>query len=151
MSMGDKALKYGFSAIGLLLLLGSYGSYNSTKIFLVNAIEAEGVIIGFASVRSESRRNSSSVVSVSYTYAPRTKFKTMEGETVEFNSRNSSSPPAYSVGQKVKVLYVPTNPQSASIDSFWSLWGLASILGGIGLVFLLGGIFIFFMMSKRFG
>ncbi len=65
-------------------------------------------------------------------------FTSRNGEPVSFVSSTGSSPPGYSVGQKVEVLYRPTNPRDARINDYFTLWGGATVLGGMGLIF--GGV-----------
>ena len=44
------------------------------------------------------------------------------------------------VGEKVVVRYRPDRPGEAEVDSFFTLWGAASLFGVLGLVFLSVGI-----------
>lgn len=44
------------------------------------------------------------------------------GQTYSFEGDNASSPPAYSVGEEVPVLYDPGNPGTAQINSFFERW-----------------------------
>ncbi|MCW8125522.1 DUF3592 domain-containing protein [Microbulbifer halophilus] len=125
-------LKYVFTAIGLGLLIGAFFSYKSTQDFLGNALATEGTVIEL--VRSRS--------SDSVTYAPVVKFMTRDGSLIEFMSSSSSNPPSYYEGEKVEVLYQEFSPQQARINGFFSLWGVASILGVLGAVFSLVGLSI---------
>jgi len=54
----------------------------------------------------------------------------------------STSPPAYSIGEKVMVYYSPDHPGDGVIGSFIELWLMPVVFGGIGSVFSLGGGFI---------
>lgn len=56
---------------------------------------------------------------------------------VQFQSDVSSSPPAWQVGEPVKVLFDPNDPSQAVIDSFWVRWLVPLLLG------LFGGVFAF--------
>lgn len=122
-------IKYLFAIIGFCMTVGSFFLYQNTQTFLDNAIRIEGVVIDL--VRSRS--------SDSTTYAPMVRFKTSQGTTIEFTSTTSSNPPAYSRGEQVEVLYEAIQPHSAKIDSFFSIWGGAVIVGGIGIVFFMVG------------
>ncbi|MEE8434142.1 MAG: DUF3592 domain-containing protein, partial [bacterium] len=68
-----------------------------------------------------------------------------EGQPVEKVSSTSSNPPSYFEGERIRVLYIPSNPQDASIKAFFSLWGGSVIVGALGLVFFLigGGMVLF--------
>lgn len=130
-----KIIKYLFAIIGLGMMAGSFFLYQNTATFLESAISAEGEVVEL--VRSSS--SSSSTSGSSYTYAPVVKFKTSKGESIEFKSTTSSNPPSYTRGERVEILYTEDKPHEAKINSFFSLWGGAVIVGGIGVVFFLIG------------
>jgi uncharacterized protein DUF3592 len=65
-------------------------------------------------------------------YYPRVRFVTQSGDTIEFTGSNGTSPPAFEVGETVSVLYDPTSPGNARIDTFFQLWLLPIILGVMG-------------------
>jgi hypothetical protein len=69
---------------------------------------------------------------------------------IEFTSSASSNPPGYHVGETVPVLYLDSNPYNAKLNSFFSLWGGALILGCIGAVFLsIGGAMILLPLRRK--
>lgn len=93
--------------------------------------------------RSDSSNNS-------ITYKPLVKFIDDKGTPIEFLSSTSSNPPSYSVHEKVEVIYNPEFPNEAKIKSFFSLWGGATILGVLGLVFfIIGGSIIAYGIKKK--
>ena len=55
-------------------------------------------------------------------YSPRFEFQTPDGNTWTVLSNVGSNPAAFSVGDKVEVLYHPDNPAHARIRSFSQLW-----------------------------
>jgi hypothetical protein len=116
-----------FALIGLGLLAGAFWSYDSTRRFVASAATATGAVIEV--VRREGQE-----VGDSPTYAPRIRFHTAQGEPIEFVG-TWSSPPAYSVGDTVRVLYDAARPQRASVAATFALWGVALVLGIIGAVF----------------
>lgn len=128
-------IKYVFSIIGLGMLVGAYFLYSNTTSFLEQAVTAEGTVVEL--VRSRS--------SDSVSYYPVVVFEDASGRHVEFQSNTGSNPPSYSRGETVTVLYERANPESARINGFFSLWGGATIVGGLGLVFGLvgGGMLVF--------
>ena len=71
---------------------------------------------------------------------PTIEFSTPDGESVQFRGGVCSSPPAYDVGERVRVLYPAASPASARLDSFTENWFVSLVLGGIGSVFLLIGL-----------
>jgi hypothetical protein len=108
-----------FAALGLGMLIGTFFWYRNTRSFLAEATRTEGTVIDL----------------VGSHYRPIVHFTDRHGQEIEFTSSTGSNPPAYSIGQKVEVLYRPNEPQTAAIDSFFSLWGVSVILGGLGGVF----------------
>jgi hypothetical protein len=60
--------------------------------------------------------------------------------THEITGRVGTSPPAYAVGEVVSVLYLPSKPRKARIDSFAERRLLPAIFGGIGAVLFVIGV-----------
>ena len=121
-------IKYVLATVGVGLLLGAAFWYQSVRSFVASASVAEGTVVDL--VRS---RNSNS-------YAPVVHFATEDGQQIEFTSTNASRPPSYAQGDHVVVLYLPSEPQEASIKSFLSLWvGPLVLAVGGGVLFLIGG------------
>lgn len=122
-------VKYVFTLVGVGMLVGVFLIYKSTSAFLAEAVKAEGTVVELVQSRS----------SDSTTYKPVVHFINQNGQEIEFMSTAGSNPPSYSKGQKVEVLYLTTEPQNAKINDFFSIWGGAVILGGLGGVFFLIG------------
>ncbi len=132
-------IKYIFSFIGLGMLIGAFFIYKNTSDFIEKAITTNGVVVEL--IRVQSSNDSSD------TFSPIVAFKDQNGIEVEFTSSSSSSPASFDIGEKVVVFYEPQKPVNAKIKSFFELWGAATIVGGIGLVFGLIG-FGFFLNDK---
>jgi hypothetical protein len=65
-------------------------------------------------------------------YAPIVSFIAREGNTVSFRSTYSSNPPAYQVGEKVTVIYLPDTPENAGIkDEGMGFRIVFMIVGGL--------------------
>jgi hypothetical protein len=130
----DGIIKYGFTVLGIGLILVALYLLQITRTFLAEASRANGTVIEL--VRSRS--------SDSNTYAPVVRFVTEAGESIEFTSDTSSNPPSYSEGESVEVLYRTAAPRAARINGFFSLWLGPIIAGGLGTVFgLIGGGMLF--------
>jgi hypothetical protein len=127
-------VKYAFTAVGVAMLLGAAFWYQSTRSFIATAIDAEGTVIELQPVRSTD----------STTYRPIVRFEDQRGQRIEFSSATSSNPPGYSQGEKVSVLYPAADPHDARINGYFSLWGGATIIAGLGGVFTLVGVGIIF-------
>ena len=56
------------------------------------------------------------------TYAPVISFTDAKGNKYEYESKNSSDPPAYEIGEKVAMRYDMKDPDDAFIDTFWGRW-----------------------------
>ena len=66
------------------------------------------------------------------TYAPVFSFKTADGQAWSVRSHTSSNPPDFAVNDSVTVLYDPSDPQHAQIDTFGQLWFVPILLGSMG-------------------
>ncbi len=119
-----------FPLIGLGALTGAWLLYSDAREFVATSTATEGTVVEL--VRSRS--------SDSTTYAPQVTFTDAQGRAHAFTSRTSSNPPAYHVGETVRVLYRSGSPEQARIDGFFSLWGGALIVGILGSVFALVGL-----------
>jgi hypothetical protein len=133
-------IKYVFAALGSALLVGAFVWYQSTKSFVAEAQRTEGSVVELVPSGSGN----------SVTYRPVVRFTAPTGEAIEFTTASSSNPPGYAVGEKVGVLYAPSNPRAARIEGLLSLWGGPLIVGGLGVVFLaIGGGMIAFARAKH--
>jgi hypothetical protein len=134
-------VKYLFIAFGLVMLAGALFWYLNTKSFIKAAASAQGTVVELIPVRSDG----------STTYKPLVRFTTAKGGAIEFSSSSSSNPPGYEVGETVEVYYLEGSPRDAKVSGFFSLWGGAVIVGGMGLVFFAigGGILLVTMLKGR--
>jgi hypothetical protein len=120
-----------FGGIGALLLLFAGISYFREQRFLETAELTTGTVVDFNLSSSDDGGNA---------YCPVIDFTTKGGETGRFYSNVCSSPPSYDIGESVEVLYDPEDVGHAQLNSFWSKFTGALVLGCIGLPFLLIGI-----------
>ena len=118
-NIGSWVLVLGLGCV--LLLIGAVLLWNGID-FARRAEKAQGTVIGLKETRSDRR----------ISYAPMVRFTTHTGMPVHFTSRVSSSPPAYTKGQTVKVLYDPDSPTIARIDTFMQVYGLGALIFVIG-------------------
>lgn len=139
-------VKYVFLLVGCGLLIGAVFLFKDTQSFLKIAARTDGKVVdlvAFESTDTDDNRRS-------VTYAPVVEFLTKEGEKITFTSSTRSYPPSYSRGEAVEIFYLPSNPEKAKIDDFFSLWGIAVVFGGLGIVFFLTGTgIIFFIWRKK--
>ena len=131
-------IKYLFVLIGGVMLIGAAFAAANTRSFLAHALRTEGKVVALQPRYSTSTSSSNSTTSssnTSLTFAPLVRF-THAGQVIDFTASTASNPPAYRVGDTVPVLYEDKPPFNGRIDSFFSLWGAATIVGGLGTVFL---------------
>ena len=84
------------------------------------------------------------------TYKPVVEFE-IDGQVYRFEGGNSSSPPAYRVGQSVRVLYDPADPSQAQINSIWERWLAPFLMGSAAVLMALivTGIMVFRIITRR--
>lgn len=106
-----------------IALLGT-GLYHAraTMVFLSTAQQGQGVVSGL--------ENSDGY------YYPQVTYRTQHGAHFTFTGSMGSNPAYYDVGDRVAVLYNPTNVYDARINGRFSLWGTALIFSIIGAVFI---------------
>lgn len=134
-----------FFVVGLGMLTGGFFAWRNHEEFRAHALKTEGVVIDFVRHVSDDSKRGKSV-----TYAPLVKFTDQNEHVIQFSSSVSSGSPGYSRGDRVAVLYDPTTPEKAQIDSFMENWFVTLILGGMGVIFtLLGATLLTSQIKKR--
>ncbi len=102
-----------FFGVGLLLLAVAGFLTVRTASFLARASSAPGVVIELRETRDSDGGT---------LYRPVVRFAPRSGGDLTIESSMGTAPPAFSVGERVEVLYAPDNPRDARIRSFGSLW-----------------------------
>jgi len=118
---------------GLGMLAWSGNLYFQQNEFLASAKSADGQVVRLL------REESNDGEGVTYVYAPVVRFTDRDGVPHEFVNPVASNPPGYFRGEKVQLLYAPSNPADAVIDDFFGRWGLSIVVGAMGLFFTLAG------------
>lgn len=93
-------------------LWGAYAAYTSWT------LDKEGEITTGRVVRLEESSDSDGGCCV---YSPVIEFDA-NGQTYSFEGDTASYPPAYDVGEEVKVIYHPNNPNTAQINKWTERW-----------------------------
>ncbi|WP_445638238.1 DUF3592 domain-containing protein [Nostoc sp. DSM 114161] len=122
-----------FAGIGIIIAVTGIIIGLNTRSFVAAAIPAQGTIIELVQRWSTDNGRSS------YVYYPVVQYTTRSGESTVFESNTGANPPQFTKGQQVKILYIPDKPDSATIDSWVSLWLSTLILTGLGSIFTLVG------------
>jgi hypothetical protein len=125
-----------FSAI-ILLGVSIWYTYSS-YMFYSRGVEVSGTVV---------RLESSSSSEGGTTYSPVFSY-TVDGVQYEYESVNSSNPPANKVGDVETLLVDPSNPDKARQNSFWELWLLPSILCPVSFFMLILSIGIPFVVRR---
>lgn len=111
---------------GLVLAVIGAASLAGKRRFVAGAGRAEGVVVNV--VRQEDA------------YAAVVRFRTGDGQTVEFTADETAGDRSYfRIGQNRRVLYDPDRPQNAQLDTWVSRWGYESVLLGLGILIVLLG------------
>jgi hypothetical protein len=133
-----------FLGMGLLFLAGALIWAHFTRQFLRSSITTQGRIVALLPVRSTGRHHY-------LVYAPVFRFDVPGTHFATVVSHNSSSPPAFEVGQVVTVRYQPGHPEKAVIDSFEQLWLGELVLGIVGVMSIGSSLLmlLFMRMQKR--
>ena len=130
-------MPYVFGVVGIGILVGGLFWVVSTVGFLTSSESATGTIVDIWTEASEDGP----------VYCYSAAFTTPAGEAVEFDAGacGSSRP---RLNSQVAVLYDPTNPWDAKVNSFMQLWLGPIIATGLGLVFTVVGIATFVNQLK---
>jgi hypothetical protein len=78
-----------------------------------------------------------------YVWRPVVEFQTQYGQVIQFQATHGTRPSLYSVGQSVKVLYDPRQPEQAEIDSWLTRWFVPGLMLGFGALWLIVGLITF--------
>jgi len=116
-----------FMLIGLLFFSIGSGLTVRQRTLEQEGVEAQGAVVDL-------QENYDSDGS---TYTPVVRFRTRDGQAIEFVSSYSSSPPAFDVGESVTVVYPLENPTKAIIKGEGQLLHIVFMLLG-GLVAAIG-------------
>lgn len=106
-------LFYGFLLfLGLIILYFTYGQYLKTQHLLENGIKTTGTVVSYVTSSGDNGTM----------YQPIINFKDKKGRQREFISEISSKPPAYEIGERVKLVYDSKKDSNVKIISFWGLY-----------------------------
>ena len=108
----------GFFVLGLLLSFFAVQQYNKTQNLLLDGIRTTAVV-------SELQTNYDSDGN---TYSPIFEFKDRTNTLRHHKSPIASSPPAYQVGDKVKIVYDKKDFENVKTVTFWGLYRASIIL-----------------------
>ncbi len=122
-----------FTLIGVGLAIGAVFAAFSGARLAREGVHTTGNVVDFTESTSEDG---------TLMYAPVFTFLDEQGQQHRIQSRVSSSPPGYSKGQIIELVYPPGQPEKADVASWFGVWGVAFILGIIAVVFIPVGILL---------
>lgn len=122
--------------IGAGLAYGAYSEFSKTSILLNKGIQTLAIVKDYHVSSGENGPM----------YAPIFEFKDRSQNIQIFESGINSSPPAYKIGDKVKIIYNPLKVDNVKTISFWGLYRGSVILSMIAAPFLIiGGAYLLYI------
>jgi hypothetical protein len=121
--------------ISLVLIYFANKQYNKTTKLISNGVKTTATVVSLITV-SGSDGN---------TYKPVFEYTDKLNIKQIFKSEVSSNPPAYRIGEKIKIIYNPIDKSEVKTISYWGLYRWAIILLSIASPFLIigGGYFLY--------
>ncbi|GAK68857.1 hypothetical protein RRU01S_03_00240 [Agrobacterium rubi TR3 = NBRC 13261] len=127
-----------FLVLGLVFAAAGAGLFYYDNQFAARALRAEGVVSDLVRKRDETG------------YTAIVRFTDAQSQQQEMADRMSSSPPRFSRGDKVDILYDPQSPSSALIDDVQGRYFLPGMFGGLGIIFtILGGAMVLVLFFRK--
>ena len=124
--------------ISIALIVAGVINWYRTKRFIETAQRTIGTVIELVS-RSPKRT----------TYAPKVRFKAIDGREIVFTETLSTNPPGYEIDEQVTVFYDPHDYQRARVfKSKWRVYYFALLLGGLGVIFFIVYMIVLFTLGN---
>ncbi len=117
-------------------LLGKSVHFTATSIiFQLQAVPGQGIITGYKKITTHSGGRRRARGGCSTSYAPILEFMAEDGKSYSFtNNVAHQCRREHQLGTALNILYVPSNPNKARVNDFFSIWGgslISLILGGV--------------------
>ncbi len=125
---------------GLVCLYIAWTFYQKTYHLLKSGITTTATVI----------ENRPEPVKQDTVYRARFQYMNQDHQPAHFNSDVATSPPSWSIGETTTVIYLPDQPESVRIVSYWNLYRITILLVAAAAPFLVVGLgyFIFFFYSR---
>ena len=127
-----------FLFISLILIYFANYYYLKTKKLVESGVKTTAKVVEMIPVSGDN----------GYTYKPVFEFYDKSGELQTFKSNVSSSPPAYTVDQKIKIIFNANDISEVKVVSYWGLYRATIILLTIAMPFLIIGAGYFLYINK---
>ena len=133
--VGFRVIVSGFLLLGLALDCIALTNAISTIRLLRESLAVDGKIVWMERVHRVNRTG--------YWYMPVVRFPLENGQAFTVRSNRGSNPPAFKVGDAVKVYYKSDHPELALINTFEQLWAADTGLAFVGVVMMgMGGLML---------
>jgi hypothetical protein len=132
-----------FPVIGVGLLIGAGYAVYRTNQFRRTASEAIGEVVDYYEYDSSDDDGGTT-----HMYDPVIRFTPEGGGVVERRSGLGSSSRDYKLGQRIRLLYDPQDPEKFQINSPFRLYFAAGVLAFIGIVFTLVGVIVLLVFNS---
>lgn len=111
-------LYWGLFGTGFVLTFFAIKMYNDTNQLLKTGIKTKAVVKDLIEVSDDDGPM----------YKPVFEYVDRSNTAKEFKSEVSSRPPAYTIGEKVKIVYDPKDVEEIKVVSYWGLYRWTIIL-----------------------
>lgn len=133
-------LFYIFALIGAIIFIVALFVIKSELNVVRNGIETTGIVVDQSVSKSSNG---------SYLYHPIIQFSTEDNREITFRSPEGRSQSRFHLGERINVIYLPTEPHRATINNFLGLYGAGTILSIFGLVFASTGLIPLYFIRRR--
>lgn len=105
-------------ALGCFLAYYAWTQFQKSQDLLNKGVRTTATVVGYNTSKGKNGT----------LYAPIFEFNDRSHELVTFTSNINNSPPAYEIGEDVKIVYNNRNTQDVKVVSFWGLYRARVIL-----------------------
>lgn len=129
-----------FAGIGVIIFIVALFVIKSELKLARNGIETTGIVIEQSISKSSEDRS---------IYHPIIQFNTENNRVITFRSPEGGRQSHFNLGEEISIIYLPDDPQRATINNFLGLYGAGTILGVMGLAFASTGLIPLYFIRRR--
>lgn len=135
--------------LGIAMIVAAIYNNSRDRDFLDRAVSAKGVVTAvWREWDPGDDDNKDDSAGGGYKYYARIRFQTEDGETIEFESGESSDSSQYAIGKTVQIYHDPDNPQILYVGSRAGIWFLPIMFGIFGLSLVSANIYLILRARK---
>lgn len=135
-SLGGVIIGCVFALVGVGALVGAGVTAHTAYQVSADGFIAQGEVVSLKRERSSGRRGSRT------SYYPVFRFTAQDGREYRVKHNQGSNPPAWKKGEKVELIYLPDNPETAVPNTFWGKYAVPFFLAIFGTAFSVMGSFV---------